>query len=61
MSGTPLLDIWEASSSQPFQPTISKDAQFNVGFTLLLFGLVCAGLIGLSMLSSIEHANLTCY
>jgi cell cycle checkpoint protein len=49
MSAAPLLKVWEASSSQPFQPTVGKDAQFNVGFTLILFSFICASLFGLSM------------
>ena len=49
MSATPLHDLWEASASQPFAPIVSKEAQFNVGFTLLLFAIVCSGLFGLSM------------
>ncbi len=49
MSATPLHDLWEASASQPFQPTFSKDSQFQIGFTLLFIGLLLTGLFGLSM------------
>ena len=49
MSATPLRDIWEASASQPFQPSIGKDSQFTIGFALLLISLIFTGLFGLSM------------
>lgn len=48
MSATPLHDLWEAAVSQPFSPSIDKNAQFAVGFTLLLIALVLSGLFGLS-------------
>ncbi|KAF2765476.1 hypothetical protein EJ03DRAFT_280040 [Teratosphaeria nubilosa] len=48
MSATPLRDLWEASADQPFQPTVSKDSQFAVAFTLLLAALVLTGLFGLN-------------
>ncbi|KAK3049631.1 hypothetical protein LTR09_009052 [Extremus antarcticus] len=48
MSATPLHDLWEASASQPFQPTFSKDSQFQIGFTLLFIGLLLTGLFGLN-------------
>jgi cell cycle checkpoint protein len=48
MSATPLKDIWDASVSQPFNPTVGKASQFNVGFTLLLFAFICTSLFGLS-------------
>lgn len=41
----PLLEIWEASSAQPFYPAVSKDAQFTVGFALLLAGTRVATLL----------------
>ena len=43
-----LIDIWEASASQPFEPAVAKEQQFSVGFTLLLFALICSSLFGLS-------------
>ncbi|KAK5109412.1 hypothetical protein LTR62_007078 [Meristemomyces frigidus] len=49
MSASPLHDIWEASASQPFRPTIGKGAQFTVGFTLLLIALVLSGLFDNSL------------
>ncbi|KAK3633888.1 hypothetical protein LTR56_004647 [Elasticomyces elasticus] len=48
MSATPLLDIWEASASQPFQPSIGKSAQLTIGFTLLSIALLLSGLFGLN-------------
>ena len=49
MSSTPLQSLWDASASQPFTPTISKEQQFTVGFTLLFAALVLTGLFGMSM------------
>ena len=48
MSATPLHDIWDAAASQPFTPGVSKEAQFQIGFTLLLFAVICSGVFGLS-------------
>jgi hypothetical protein len=48
MSATPLKDIWDAAASQPFTPGVSKEAQFQIGFTLLLFAFLCSGVFGLS-------------
>ncbi|TKA80697.1 hypothetical protein B0A55_03693 [Friedmanniomyces simplex] len=48
MSATPLHDIWEASASQPFLPSIGKSAQFTVGFTLLSIAVLLTGLFGLN-------------
>jgi hypothetical protein len=56
MSATPLHDIWSAAN-QPFTPGVSKEAQFQVGFALLLFALICTGLFGLSMSMSIMAMN----
>jgi hypothetical protein len=50
MSVSPLHDVWDASASQAFQPTIGKDSQFTVGFTLLLAAFILSSLFGLSML-----------
>lgn len=35
-----LSDVWDGASSNPFTPTIAKERQFFVGFTLLLTGRV---------------------
>ncbi|KAK3674226.1 hypothetical protein LTR78_006073 [Recurvomyces mirabilis] len=48
MSVSPLHDIWEASASQPFQPSIGKSLQFTIGATLLFIALVLSGLFGLN-------------
>ena len=62
MSATPLHDIWEASASHPFEPTIGKGVQFNVGFTLLLFAFICSSLFGLSMSTyQMEHSYTNSY
>lgn len=49
-----LASIWEASASQPFEPAVSKTQHFSVGFTLLLFGLICSSLFGLSTPSRLQ-------
>lgn len=33
-----LNEVWEAASTTPFIPLVGKDAQFSVGFNLLLLG-----------------------
>lgn len=48
MSSSSLQEIWDASASQPFEPTIAKSQQFTVGFALLFAALVLTGLFGLS-------------
>ncbi|KAI9660007.1 MAG: hypothetical protein M1821_001359 [Bathelium mastoideum] len=42
MSTSSLQDLWEAATARPFEPTVSKDSQFFVGFSLLLIGKFCA-------------------
>jgi hypothetical protein len=32
---SPLLDVWEAASSTPFNPAIGKGSQFTAGIVLL--------------------------
>ena len=34
-----LQDVWDAAAKNPFEPTVSKDRQFFVGFTLLFVGM----------------------
>ncbi|KAF2450526.1 hypothetical protein P171DRAFT_479612 [Karstenula rhodostoma CBS 690.94] len=46
---TPLLDVWEAAASSPYQPSISKDSQLTVGAVLLLIALLLAGVFGLNL------------
>ncbi|GAD99050.1 hypothetical protein AOR_1_540184 [Paecilomyces variotii No. 5] len=43
-----LIEVWEATSANPYYPLISKDAQFSVGFTLLLSAIILTGLFGLN-------------
>ncbi|KAF2853606.1 hypothetical protein T440DRAFT_390089 [Plenodomus tracheiphilus IPT5] len=45
---SPLLDVWEAAASSPFSPTVGKNAQFTVGFTLLAISLVLSTIFGLN-------------
>ena len=33
-----LYEAWDAAASSPFQPTLGKENQLNVGFLLLLIG-----------------------
>lgn len=48
MSSASLQEIWDASASQSFSPSIAKPQQFAVGFGLLFAALVFTGLFGLS-------------
>ncbi|KAK0337836.1 hypothetical protein LTR94_002929 [Friedmanniomyces endolithicus] len=57
MSATPLHDIWEASSSQPFLPSIPKGLQFPIAFTLLFIAVLLTGLFGLSMLNYLRQCQ----
>ena len=43
-----LHEVWEAAAGNPFQPSISKNYQFTVGFSLLLAGVVLTILFGLN-------------
>jgi hypothetical protein len=43
-----LHSAWESASGNPFTPTIGKDSQFFVGFTLLTIGLLLTGFFGLN-------------
>ncbi|KAI9753852.1 MAG: hypothetical protein M4579_004980 [Chaenotheca gracillima] len=43
-----LNEVWEGASGTPFQPIISKDRQFVVGCTLLLFALISTGYFSLN-------------
>ena len=38
MSASSLLEIWNGAAAHPFQPVVSKDYQFFVGFSLLAAG-----------------------
>ena len=43
-----LYEVWEAAVSSPFTPSVSKDNQLTVGFTLLIIGVLFTGLFGLN-------------
>jgi len=43
-----LNEVWEAAAKNPFNPTVSKDWQFTVGFLLLLTAFILTGLFGLN-------------
>jgi hypothetical protein len=32
---SPLLDVWEAASASPYNPSVAKGVQFTLGFALL--------------------------
>jgi hypothetical protein len=32
---SPLLDVWEAASASPYNPSVGKGTQFTLGFVLL--------------------------
>jgi hypothetical protein len=55
---TPLLDVWEAAASSPYQPSISKDAQFTLGASLLLIGTWgCRSLRGAAVANSRQRCS----
>ena len=39
MSVRPLNDLWEAAAGQSYEPSVGKNSQFTVGFTLLVTGM----------------------
>ncbi|PBP19333.1 Rad1-domain-containing protein [Diplocarpon rosae] len=43
-----LHQVWESAAGNPFVPTIAKDSQFSVGFSLLSLGLLLTGYFGLN-------------
>ncbi|KAL3425054.1 DNA repair protein [Phlyctema vagabunda] len=43
-----LHQVWESAVGNPFTPTIGKDNQFFVGFSLLALGILLTGLFGLN-------------
>ena len=47
----PLHDIWNAAAGQQYEPTISKNTQFTLGFSLLFFG-IAPPVLGCSPLSA---------
>lgn len=44
-----LHEVWQAAAGAPFVPTVGKDSQFFVAFTLLLLGFSLTGAFALSM------------
>ncbi|KAF1353798.1 hypothetical protein BDV97DRAFT_347455 [Delphinella strobiligena] len=48
MSVQPLHDLWDAAAGQPYEPTIGKDTQFTVGFSLLFAALILSGYFSLN-------------
>ncbi|KAI9047487.1 hypothetical protein LZ554_008206 [Drepanopeziza brunnea f. sp. 'monogermtubi'] len=43
-----LHKVWESAAGNPFVPTIDKENQFTVGFSLLSLGLLLSGYFGLN-------------
>ena len=35
-----LHDVWEGAAGNPFHPSVAKERQFLVGFSLLLLGIL---------------------
>lgn len=50
-----LHGVWESAVGNPFIPTIGKESQFVVGFSLLCLGVLLSGLFGLSMIVQSYH------
>ncbi|KAF7871642.1 hypothetical protein EAF04_003749 [Stromatinia cepivora] len=43
-----LHGVWESAVGNPFIPTVGKDSQFFLGFSLLCIGVILSGLFGLN-------------
>lgn len=43
-----LFEVWEAAAANPFQPAISKDNHFKVGFGLLFLAFILTGVFALN-------------
>ena len=43
-----LKEVWDASAAQPFQPIVSKNWQFLVGFSLLAWAFLLTGIFALN-------------
>ncbi|TGO84965.1 hypothetical protein BPOR_0446g00080 [Botrytis porri] len=43
-----LHGVWESAVGNPFIPTVGKDSQFTLGFSLLCIGVLLSGLFGLN-------------
>jgi hypothetical protein len=48
MPQSSLLEVWEGAKGNQFAPSIGKDSQFTVGFSLLALGILLSGYFGLS-------------
>ncbi|KAF2148357.1 hypothetical protein K461DRAFT_297783 [Myriangium duriaei CBS 260.36] len=48
MSSQPLFDVWNAAAGSPYEPAISKNLQFIVGFLLLSISILLAGFFSLN-------------
>lgn len=48
MPQSSLREVWEGAVGNQFAPTISKDSQFSLGFSLLALGILLSGYFGLS-------------
>ncbi|KAL1302271.1 hypothetical protein AAFC00_002692 [Neodothiora populina] len=48
MSVQPLHDLWEAAATQAYEPMVSKDSQFTLGFSLLFIALILSGYFSLN-------------
>ncbi|KAF2793553.1 hypothetical protein K505DRAFT_361908 [Melanomma pulvis-pyrius CBS 109.77] len=45
---SPLLDVWDAASASPYNPSVGKGVQFTLGFALLFTSLVLSTIFGLN-------------
>ncbi|CAN8101289.1 unnamed protein product [Discula destructiva] len=43
-----LVEVWQTAAGSPFLPTVGKNSQFLVAFTLLLLGFVLFGVFALN-------------
>ncbi|OBT74118.1 hypothetical protein VF21_07099 [Pseudogymnoascus sp. 05NY08] len=43
MPQSSLREVWEGAVGNQFAPSISKDSQFSLGFSLLAFGILLSG------------------
>jgi hypothetical protein len=48
MPQSSLREVWEGAVGNSFAPSISKDSQFSLGFSLLALGILLGGYFGLS-------------
>ncbi|OBT44660.1 hypothetical protein VE02_01329 [Pseudogymnoascus sp. 03VT05] len=48
MPQSSLREVWEGAVGNQFAPSISKDSQFSLGFSLLALGILLSGYFGLN-------------